>query len=55
VRFSGEAFNLTNKLHFGAPSGNASASGFSVITTVLGTGLKGIDQRMVRLGLRMSF
>ncbi len=55
LQFRGEAFNLTNTPHFAAPSGNASAAGFGVITSVLGTGREGIDQRMIRLGLRASF
>jgi hypothetical protein len=55
LQFRAEAFNVTNTPHFAAPSGNASASGFGQITATLGTGREGIDQRMLRLGLRASF
>ena len=55
LQFRAEAFNATNTPHFAAPSGNASASGFGQITSTLGTGREGIDQRMFRLGLRASF
>jgi hypothetical protein len=55
LQFRAEAFNLTNTPHFSAPSGNASSTGFGQITSTLGTGREGIDQRMLRLGLRASF
>jgi len=55
LQFRAEAFNFTNTPHFAAPSGNASSSGFGQITSVLGAGREGIDQRMFRLGLRASF
>jgi hypothetical protein len=55
LQFRAEAFNLSNTPHFAAPSGNASSSGFGQITSTLGTGREGIDQRMLRLGLRASF
>ncbi len=55
LQFRAEAFNATNTPHFAAPSGNASSSGFGQITSTLGTGREGIDQRMLRLGLRASF
>ena len=55
LQFRAEAFNLSNTPHFAAPSGNASSSGFGQISSVLGTGREGIDQRMLRLGLRASF
>jgi hypothetical protein len=53
--FRAEAFNTSNTPHFAAPSGNASSTGFGQITSTLGTGREGIDQRMFRLGLRASF
>ena len=62
-----EAFNLTNTPHFSAPGATASdlqlnADGsirslgaYTVISSTLGTGREGIDQRVFRLGFRVSF
>jgi hypothetical protein len=55
LQFRAEAFNVTNTPHFASPDGNASGSGFGHITATLGTGREGIDQRMLRFGLRASF
>jgi hypothetical protein len=69
IQFRAEAFNATNTPHFGNPGSNASAmsrnadgsvrslGGFSEITSInannLGRG--GADERLFRLGLRVSF
>jgi len=70
AEFRAEALNLTNTPHFAnPPSGNLSVSnlqlnsdgsvknlgGFGVINATTGTGREGIDERMFRLGLRLSF
>jgi hypothetical protein len=55
LQFRGEAFNTTNTPHFGTPNGDASASSFMTITSTRGTGREGIDQRMLRFGLRLGF
>ena len=55
LQFRAEAFNVTNTPHFAAPSGNIASSGFGQVTSTLGLGREGIDQRMFRLGLRASF
>lgn len=58
LQFRGEALNVTNTPHFANPGNNASntvAGGYTVITATTGTGREGIDERMFRLGLRMTF
>lgn len=55
MQFRAEAFNLTNTPHFSAPSGDFSSSGFMQITSTLGTGREGIDQRVLRLALKIMF
>src|SRR5579875_332238 len=67
LQFRAEAFNLTNTPHFSTPNGNVSnlvlnpngtiksLGGYTTITSTLGTGREGIDQREIRLGLRLSF
>jgi hypothetical protein len=58
IQFRGEALNVTNTPHFANPGNNASnsiAAGYSVITATTGTGREGIDERMFRLGLRITF
>jgi hypothetical protein len=65
-----EVFNLTNTPHFANPSGtglnvsnlqlNADGTirnlgGFSSITTSANTGRDGIDERLIRVGLRFGF
>lgn len=56
MQFRAEAFNLTNTPHFNNPAANASTpSSFAQITSTAGTGREGIDQRVFRLGLRLSF
>jgi hypothetical protein len=67
LQFRAEAFNLSNTPHFSVPSANVSnmvlnsdgsiknLGGYSTISSTLGTGREGIDQRELRLGLRLSF
>ena len=67
MEFRAEALNFTNTPHFGAPNGNVSnlqlnangtirsLGGFATITSVTGVGREGVDERVVRFGLRISF
>jgi hypothetical protein len=67
AQFRAEALNFTNTPHFSNPSANVSnlqlnadgsiksLGGFSVITTTTGTGREGVDERVFRFGLRISF
>jgi len=62
-----EIFNLTNTPHFANPNANVSnlqlnvdgtvrnLGGFSSITTTANSGRDGIDERVVRLGVRLGF
>ncbi len=65
LEFRAEAFNFTNTPHFSNPSGNISnlrlnpdgtfRSGVFEVTGVRNTGREGIDERVFRFGLRLSF
>jgi hypothetical protein len=67
VQFRAESFNFTNTPHFSNPGRNVSdlqlnpdgsvrsLGGFTEITGTTGTGREGIDERVFRLGLRISF
>lgn len=67
LEFRAEAFNATNTPHFSNPAGNVSnmvlngdgtvrsLGGYTEITTVKGKGRDGIDERMLRFGLRLNF
>ncbi len=67
VQFRAEAFNFTNTPHFANPGNNVSnlqlnadgsirsLGGFSEITNVTSLGRDGIDERVFRFGLRISF
>ncbi len=62
-----EAFNVTNTPHFSAPGASASdlvlnsdgsiksLGSYTVISSTLGTGREGIDQRVFRAGIRLTF
>jgi hypothetical protein len=67
MQFRAEVFNLTNTPHFSNPGSNVSSATFTpsgavaslgsytVISSTTGVGREGIDQRAIRLGLRLSF
>jgi len=67
MQFRAEALNLTNTPHFANPGSNVSnmvlnsdgsiksLGGYTVITSTTGTGREGIDERLFRLGLRVTF
>jgi hypothetical protein len=67
VQFRAEAFNSTNTPHFGLPGTNVSnlqlnpdgsirnLGGFTEITGLANTGRDGIDERVFRFGLRLSW
>ncbi|MBL8173454.1 MAG: TonB-dependent receptor [Bryobacterales bacterium] len=55
LQFRAEAFNISNTPHFGNPRSDISATQPGLITGVQNTGREGIDERMFRFGLRLSF
>jgi hypothetical protein len=55
MQFRAETFNATNTPHFNAPQGSVTNSAFMEISGVRGTGREGIDERVFRFGLRMTF
>jgi len=65
LQFRFEAFNFTNTPHFANPSNNISnlrlwpdgtfRSGVFEVTGVRNTGREGLDERVLRFGLRLSF
>lgn len=55
MQFRAESFNATNTPHFANPRSDISASQPGLITGVANTGREGIDERMFRFGLRLSF
>ncbi len=67
IQFRAEAFNFTNTPHFGTPGTNVSnlqlnadgsvraLGGYTEITGVANTGRDGIDERVFRFGLRVSW
>jgi hypothetical protein len=67
LQFRVEIFNITNTPHFANPNANVSnlllnpdgtvkdLGGFSSITGTANTGREGIDERLIRLGLRFGF
>lgn len=67
LQFRAEAFNATNTPHFANPGANASnlqlnpdgsvrnLGGFTEITSLANTGRDGIDERVFRFGLRLSW
>jgi hypothetical protein len=48
VSFRGEAFNLANTSHFGAPNASVTSASFGQVTTASG-------ERQIRFGLRLQF
>lgn len=67
LQFRAEAFNATNTPHFGNPGTNVSnlqlnpdgsvraLGGYTEITSLQNTGRDGIDERVFRFGLRLTF
>jgi hypothetical protein len=67
VQFRAEAFNITNTPHFAGPGSNVSSmqlnadgslrnlNGYTVINGVQNTGREGVDERMFRFALRVTF
>ena len=67
MQFRSEAFNVTNTPHFAAPGSNVSSlqlngdgtirslNGYTVITGVQNTGREGLDERLFRFALRLTF
>ncbi len=65
IQIRAEAFNFTNTPHFNNPSNTVSnrtvnpdgsfRSGFMEVTSVKGTGREGVDERVFRFGVRVSF
>jgi hypothetical protein len=67
IQFRAEAFNFANTPHFNNPGTNVSnmqlnpdgtirnRAGYTEITSTAGTGREGIDERVFRFGLRISF
>ena len=55
MQFRAEAFNATNTPHFSTPQGSVTNSRFMEISGVRGTGREGIDERVFRFGLRLTF
>ena len=55
AQFRAEAFNISNTPHFEDPAANISASNFGVVSAVKNMGREGLDQRLIRFGLRVGW
>lgn len=55
LQFRMESFNFTNTPHFNNPRSNISSSDPGRITGTRNTGREGLDQRIFRFGLRLTF
>jgi hypothetical protein len=55
LQFRAEAFNISNTPHFANPAANISAANFGVISAVKNMGREGLDQRLIRVGLRLGW
>lgn len=55
LQFRVEIFNVTNTPHFNNPQSSVNASDFGTISSTANSGREGIDERLVRLGLRFGF
>jgi hypothetical protein len=55
MQFRAEAFNAANTPHIGNPRSGISSTQPGLITGVQDTGREGIDERMFRFGLWLSF
>jgi hypothetical protein len=55
MEFRAEALNFTNTPHFSNPNGSVTSSSFGEVRGTRNTGREGIDQRIFRFALRLSF
>ncbi len=55
LQVRGDAMNLSNTPHFASPTGDITNANFGVVTAVQNTGRGGLDQRIIRLGLRLGW
>ena len=55
LSFGGEVFNLGNTPHHSTPNGNVTSGDFMVATGITGTGREGIEQRAIRLAVRLGW
>jgi hypothetical protein len=55
LAFRVEAFNVSNTPHFEDPAANISASNFGLVSAVKNMGRDGLDQRLIRFGLRLGW
>ncbi len=67
MQFRAESFNITNTPHFGGPGASVSSmqlnadgslrnlNGYTVISGVQNTGREGVDERMFRFALKLTF
>ena len=55
LSFRGEMFNVGNTPHHSTPNGNVTSGSFMVDTGIAGTGREGIEQRAIRLAIRLGW
>ena len=56
LQFRAEGFNMANTPHFERPNGRSITSGnFMILNRIRNTGREGIDERFVRIGLRLGW
>lgn len=55
LKFRAEVFNLANTPHHANPTGNVSSGTFMQALGIANTGREGLDERIFRLNLRLSW
>lgn len=55
LQFRADALNLSNTPHFASPTGEITNANFGVVTAIQNRGRGGVDQRIVRFGLRLGW
>ena len=55
VQVRAELFNATNTPHFNTPNGNVTSGDFMKLTGIKNVGREGIDQRFLRVGIRLGW
>jgi hypothetical protein len=55
IQFRAEMFNATNTPHFSTPNSDRNSGSFMQLTGLENTGREGIDERLVRIGLRIGW